>query len=62
MTRLDPMTAIAFVALAAVFRWLMVAKDQHIAELRETVRYQRSLNEVLSGTAHRAVGTVERLA
>jgi len=48
-------------AIGVLFRSLLAAKDAHITELRETVKYQRGISELLSGTAHRAVGTLEKV-
>lgn len=47
-------------AIATLFWQLLKAKDAHIAELRETIRYQRSVGELAQGTAHRAVDVLGR--
>lgn len=63
---IDQQVLIAFAGvigttLAVLFRALLAAKDAHIGELRETIRYQRELAEIVTGTARRAVGTLEKV-
>lgn len=52
----------ASAAIGTLFWQLLKAKDAHIHELRETVRYQRGVYQISAQTAHRAVGVLEEVA
>lgn len=48
-------------AISLLFRELLRAKDAHIAELQEMIRYQRGLGGQAMNAAHRAVDLVDKV-
>lgn len=48
-------------AIGKLFFALLAAKDEHIAELRDIVRYQRGLGSQAVGAGHRALDLVDKV-